>query len=316
MKASNVIDSARSSTTAGPALSVVVVPFGGLENLDRCLSALEAQVNATATEIVVPWPESFHSQHAIAERFPDVLFVGPATSDGHPALRALGCRSATGQIIALTEAQCTPDVGWCAAILGAHSRLTGVVGGVVEKDDADSAAEWAVYLADYGRYMKPAAEGPAASLSDVNVSYKREALMAVQATWVEAFHENAVHEALRERGGSLWLSPMLVVRHRRAVRIVPLLRERFQHARMYATARAANAGMATRMALASGSVILPALLILRVAVVVTRKRRHIGRFFGALPSLAGMAVAWSCGELVGYVTRNPGTPSPLSGSSA
>ena len=316
MSASNASGNFPTTTTDAPVLSVVVVPFGGLENLERCLSALQAQVYSTGGEIVVPWPESFGSCDSMATRFPGVSFSGPATSDEHPALRALGCRSTRGQIIALTEAQCTPDAGWCAAVVECHSRFAGVVGGLVEKDGADSAAEWAVYLADYGRYMRPVAEGLSASLSDVNVSYKRETLMAVQAVWAESFHENVVHDAIRERGAALWLSPLLVVRHHRKVRIGSLLHERSQHGRAYAASRAANTRPATRLALLAGSVILPALLILRVAVMVTQKRRHVRQFFAALPSLSAMAVAWSCGELAGYLTRSPGALSPPSESSA
>jgi len=313
---SNAIGKVTTTTSERLTLSVVVVPFGGLQNLERCLRALETQVRSMAAEIVVPWPQSFRGRHAIAERFPGVRFVGPEPSDAHPALRALGCRSSKGQIIALTEAQCTPDAGWCSAILAAHSRLAGAVGGVVEKDAADSAAEWAVYLADYGRYMQPVAEGPAASLSDVNVSYSREELMAVLPTWAEAFHENAVHDALREHGSSLWLSPMLVVRHRRAVRLVPLLRERFQHARAYAATRVADARISTRVARVAGTAILPPLLIIRVAVIVARRRRHFRQFFRALPSLFALVFAWSCGELAGYVTGSPGVLSPMSEAGA
>ncbi len=295
------------------ALTVVVVPFGGPDVLRNCLDALASQINASgAIEVVVPWPYTFGSVSNFAAGFPSVRFIEPTAVASHAGLRALGCDAASGEILALTEAQCIPDSDWCSAIISAHSGKLATIGGVVEKKVGKSAAEWAVYLADYGRYMNPMTEGPANSLSDVNVSYRTSALHAVRATWAVEFHEHIVHSALRDQGEPLWQSPRLIVRHHRPVRLADLMHERFQHARAYAGTRVATAGFATRFALAAASAVLPLLLILRVALVVARKRRHAARFLVALPSLTVLAIAWSCGELAGYLTSNPGELAPLS----
>ena len=305
------------SASNHPALTVVVVPFGGRDRLANCLGALPSRTRAGgAIEIIVPWPYGSESVIDFAARFPNVRFIESPSMAGHAALRALGCREATGNIVALTEAQCIPDADWCYAILSEHARRLASIGGVVEKYAGESAAEWAVYLADYSRYMSPIPEGPAASLSDVNVSYRRAALLAVQATWVDEFHEHVVHSALRHDGEPLWQSPALIVWHRRSVRLASLMRERFQHARAYAGTRVTTVGFATRLTLAAASAGLPVLLILRVALRVARTRRHAVQFAIALPSLAALAVAWSCGEFAGYLSKKPGELAPLSETQA
>ena len=93
------------------------------------------------------------------------------------------------------------------------------IGGAVEKQTPDKTLSWAFYLADYLRYLDPQ-EGPSDHLTDGNVSYKRAALEKIKHLWAEEFHENVVHAALAGNGGSLWLSPKIIVRQKRPSRSV------------------------------------------------------------------------------------------------
>jgi hypothetical protein len=190
----------------------VVVVFGGLSYLSVCLKALTEQIDVQTPEVIVPWDERLGDVSRFRAEFPGVKFVAVKGRRTYAELRAIGVKQAHGKIVAITEDHCTPNVDWCVQILGAHARPHAAIGGAVEKQAPDTALNWALYLADYLRYMDPVPEGPAQSLTDCNVSYKRAALEAITEIWSNEFHEPSVHGALRARGDSLWLSPGIVAK--------------------------------------------------------------------------------------------------------
>jgi len=273
-------------------LSVVIVTLGGQGDLERCLEALRRQ-GPIELEIIVP-----------------------KSGAPPPALRAAGIREASAPIVALTEDHCIPSPDWAASILRAHAAPSAAAGGSVEKTTPDTALNWAVYLADYLRYAAPLPEGPAAHLTDCNVSYKRAALDRVAACWRDGFHENVVHDALRAAGETLWLAPSIVVAQRRSFRPGAVLRDRLAYGRLFAATRAQRASLAARVVLLASTTLLPALLVARVAVQVIRKRRHAGQFLRSLPWLAVISTAWAVGEFLGYLTARPPASLAAPGESA
>ncbi|MDQ3697852.1 MAG: glycosyltransferase [Gemmatimonadota bacterium] len=288
------------------ALSVVVVPYAGRDYLARCLRALAEQRGVGQPEIIVPADDSTRDVAALEREFPRVRFVRVAGRLGPAALRGAGVRASRGSIVALTEDHCIPSEDWCSGILAAHRAPHAAIGGAVEKEGDDTPLAWALYLCDYGRYMRPLAEGPAAYLTDCNVSYKRAALDSVAEAWKTEFHETAVHWALAARRETLWLSPRIVVRQQRGARFASALGERFVHGWIFAGTRVAATSIARRVASAGTAALLPALLVQRAAANVIRKRRHGGRLVRALPVMLAMTTAWSLGELVGYAAgRGP-----------
>ena len=146
--------------------------------------------------------------------------------------------------------------------------------------------------------------GPADFLSDVNVSYKRSALEAVNDRWRDGYYEPAVHQALRAHGGVLWLDPSIVIEHQRGrLDLLPCLRERYAWARLYAGKRCDELSPHRRAALALLAPLLPALLLARqVRGAWSRRRQENAR---ALPLVAVLLCAWSIGEAVGYWTGRP-----------
>lgn len=286
------------------ALSVVVVLFAGRDYLSRCLTALASQTGlAAAPQVIVAHDPKVGDIRDLASLLPGCELVA-GDPGSHPArLRSLAVTATRGSVIACTEDHCVPDANWCAAVLAAHAASAhAAIGGAVDKVGSDTALNWAAYLCDYGRYMLPLPEGAAEYLTDCNVSYKRAPLMAVRDTWAHEFHETTVNWALRARGESLWLSPLLVVRQQRSLRLAHVLRERFEHGRLFAATRAARNEGPSRLAYAAAALLLPPLLIGRVALGVLRRRRAIGALARALPSMLAVTVAWSAGELAGYLS--------------
>lgn len=299
-----------------PDLSVVIVVLSGPRALDGCLSALTGQVGVPRPEIVVPHDEELTGTRALRNRYPDVRFVAASGRRSYAELRSLGCRSASGRVVAVTEDHCTPDPDWCERLLAHHASGHDVVGGRVERAESNgagpsSALDWAVYVTDFHRYMGPVEPGASSYLTDCNVSYSREALESAATLWEEEFHETTVNWALEEAGRSLHLADDVVVRQHRHLPLAYALSERFAFGRLFASTRVRRLGLPGRMLYAGASALLPGLLTARVLAVVSRKGRHVGRTLRSLPHLVLINTIWAAGEFVGYVTgRSDDLPIP------
>lgn len=300
--------------SSAPALSVVVVVLAGRPYLARCLTALTQQASAPDIEIIVPCDESMDYVPSLRILFPEVQFHCMSGQLTYAELRAAGFRQARGKLVALTEDHCTPAPDWARRIIEAHSGPHAAIGGAVEKREPDTTLNWAVYLCDFSRYMNPVRRGPAFYLTDCNVSYKRAALQKIAEVWAGAFHETAVHSALRARGETLWLSPDILVYQQRDLRLGPALRERYAFGRLFAAIRVAGQPAARRLIYVVFTPILPALLLGRATMNVLRKGRHAGSLLRALPAMALLASVWSFGEFVGYLTGRPRSQESGAGS--
>jgi hypothetical protein len=290
-----------------PLLSVVVVVFAGGRSIKRMLEALQRQEGVRGpVEIIVAMSPGLVNEQTVHSGAPGARLVrGPAGA--HPAeLRALGVRLAAAPIVACTEDHCVPAHDWCARILEAHQGegTPLVIGGAIHKLQPDAAIAWAAYLLEYGRFMPPLAAGPAAYLSDCNVSYKRSALDAITAEWRDAFHETRVHDTIRARAGdgAIVLDPSIVVLQSRHPRFAAFLAERFAHGRLYAQLRAARYSRGQRWAHAVGSLGLAPILVARALQHAWRRGETRAGAVRALPFMTLGALSWSAGEGVGALT--------------
>ena len=292
---------------SSPELSVIIVALDGGANLERCIRALQEQASPPAMEIIVAIESRLHDAQ-MSERFPDVEFIWPSPGRHTFAeLRAAGVRMSSGTIVAITEDQCIPPRDWCANVVAAHrAQPNSAIGGPVDKQGADTALNWAIYLRELGvGYMPPVQDGPSAQLTDCNVTYKRATLDAIADVWRDAFHEPKVHEALAARGEKLWLAAGLLTMQQRSFKLGAALRERYEFGRLYGAMRVANVALEKRLLMAAASLILPLLLVSRVLLTTMRKGRHRAQCVRALPHLLLFASVWSWGELLGYLTALP-----------
>ena len=303
-----------------PRLSVVVALIAGRrDDLERCLAALQAQREPPATEVLVPWDEPCAEVTTLAERFPDVRFLraegldtaaarAGAGREHHDTLRTLGLRAARAPIVALTEDHAVVSETWCAdmvRLLEERPRVA-AIGGAVECGGS-TLLQRAVYYCDFGRYQNPLPEGPAPYVSDSNVAYRRAALDDVADAWRDDYHETIVHWALVARGHELWLTPRSVVWQRRSgLTLRGALAERVVWGRSFAGTRARGISTGARLVYAAFAFVLPLLLTFRLLRGVLRRRRGVGAFLACLPLVLLLQCAWAWGELVGYVTRDPG----------
>jgi hypothetical protein len=301
------------NSSPDPKLSVVVIVLAGGHHLERCLEALRRQESSPSMEVIVPHREGMPSADSLGARFPEVRFLPMPGRSSYAQARTAGLRSARGEILAITEDQCIPPPQWCANVVAAHAGPHVAVGGPVEKQEPDTPINWSIYLRELGTYMPPVHEGPSECLTDCNVSYKREALEAIAALWQGAFHEPQVHAALREHGGTLWLSPSMLTFQQRAMQLGPAILERYEFGRLYGSLRVETASPLRRLALALATPLLPIVLLGRVILTVLRKRRHVAACIRALPYLVLFSLAWSWGECLGYLTGRASPKGAASG---
>ncbi len=291
------------SVPGAVSLSVIVVRFAGGDAITQTLYALTPQVSAVAGEIVVAHRGDDPPSAAHRAAYPAVRWLAGGVDASPARLRSAGVRASAGEIVACTEDHCIPAPDWSSCLLAAHTRVHAVVGGAIDKAPSTSGAAWAAYLLDYARYMSPLPAGPSEHASDCNVSYRRHDLDDVATTWQDEFHETTVQWALATRGVGVQLDPAIVVRQHRDVVLAQYLRERRAHGRIYANTRIAGASFATRARFAALALLLPPVIVLRVRRLIASRGAT-----GAVPGsawgpLARAALAWSAGELDGYVGR-------------
>jgi hypothetical protein len=53
------------------------------------------------------------------------------------------------------------------------------------------------------------------------------------------------------------------------------------------------------------ALLVPVILVVRVALHIYRKRRFIDQFVFSFPALVMISLAWGWGELLGYLTGRP-----------
>ena len=290
-------------------LSVVALAFGG--GLSRCLAALQPQADALNAEVIVPHDSTLEDVSSLQRSFPAARFVELSGTRTPAELRATGAAMSTGNVIAFLEGHCRPGPDWCARILAAHHASHAAIGGPIEKglpDEGgnDTSLNWSVYLADYSRYMLPLPEGATHALSDCNVSYKRSALEATRAQWATEFHENVINGALRAKGETLWFDPAITVFEQRQLSIGAALRDRFSFGRLFGSTRVPGVAFPKRLAWSAAALLMPPLLVARVAGNLQRRGRHRGQLLRCLPSLTMISAAWMAGEAVGYLTGTAG----------
>lgn len=287
----------------GPRVSISVVGICSAVHLARCLEAIEAQEGLDAApDVVVAHDPHIAGIDDLAPRFPGVRFVCNDDQRTPLELASRALREATGDVILLTEDHCIPRPDWARTLLAAVGEGRAAVGGRVEALPGATSTDWAFYFVDFFRYAAPVAAGPSPTLTVCNAAYERCKLEAVRPLWEVFFHETAIHDALAQRFGSLWLVPASEVAMGRHVRLVDALYERYAFGRLFGCTRL-EFRPEKRPFYSLAAVVLPLLLAGRMARKACESRTLARSFVRSFAPLALMVLAWSLGEWLGYLTK-------------
>lgn len=301
-----------SGGAGAPALPVTVgvVTICGAPHLRRCLAAVGRQEDAPRAEILVAAAPGLSGiEEAVAAVEGARLCRG---ADGSPPeLAAAVAGEARGEIVALTEDHCEPGPRWIASLTAALREDRAAAGGPIRIDPSVSRVAWALSYSDLFRYEGSLPSGPVGALSVCNVAYRRADLGAIAHLWRRRFVEAEVHEALRRRGGTLWLVTEAAVRTRREARLRAGLAERAAFGRLFGALRAATMSRPRAVAHAALGPAVPLVLLARMARKAASNPTLAGPFLAALPLVTLFTLAWAWGEWVGHLTRHPPEPRAL-----
>ncbi len=299
-------------------LTILITVVSGKKALSNCLKALYFQVDFDDTEIIVPFDKWSESVGELKREFPEVNFhyiedLGLAASDKitshqhrlYDRRRSVGLNLSSGKIIAMTEDHAIPAKDWCQQILKLHEQPFGVIGGAVE-NRIDNPLNWAWYYCDFGRYGKPLADIEPEYVSDINVAYKRDAIMSVRNLWQETYSETTVHWAMRSQGEKFLLDERMVVYQKRPkIKLSKAFRERIDWGRIFAETRAKKMAFSKRLIYSAGATLLPPLLLFRLFKHMKRQKRTFQQIAKTLPVALILLTGWSLGEMFGYLRREP-----------
>jgi hypothetical protein len=212
-----------------------------------------------------------------------------------PDLWKAGIDATTGELVAVTIAQCVPAPGWLPALVGALDPLSVAAGGPVVLRSRRPVVTAAFYLR-YSSYRRPFSRREALDVPGDNAIYRRSALDAVRDVWRHGFWENEVNVALRARGETLVLDPRPVVALRTVGGFRAFWRQRVRHGRVFGAWRAATGAGRWRAVLAP---LVPLGMLTRIVRRVPSGERL--RFAVALPFLVAFVLAWVAGETIGLL---------------
>ena len=285
-------------------VTVAVVSICSASHLARCLDALDRQENAPPFEVLVVYDPHLKDVPVLRQRYPGVRMVANEGQRTPLELASRAIREAAGEFILLTEDHCEPCSDWVRCLCEAQTEDRAAVGGVVHSD-AESSIDWAFYYVDFYRYVKPVLARPVPTLTVCNVAYRRTYLNQIKPLWKTIFHETAINDALRDRFGSLWITPKAEVKMRRHVRLADALYERYAFGRLFGYTRMNFVSRSRCAYYTVFAPLLPFLLFSRMTIKALSRRHILAVFVRALPPLILMILAWSWGEWLGYVTRRP-----------
>lgn len=283
-----------------PRLSVVIVSVNGLGCIAECLEKLEALREREQMEVLVLDRRTDATARTIAERFPWVTLRAGLLGKSIPELRWEGMRAARGEWIAIIEDHCMVSRHWAAEILRLTDAAYGVVGGPVENGARERILDWAFFLAEYGPCMPPLREGETEAVPGNNAAYRRSLLPLDESKWAGAW-ESFLQNELRKRGVRIFLSPAMLVYHKKSFRLGEMLEQRFLYSRSFAAMRANGMPGGKRALYAVLSLALPPVLLWRILRCVLSKRRNFRQLLLGLPAIILFVLSWAAGEIVGYL---------------
>lgn len=285
-----------------PELSVVLAATTDERYLGTCLDALVRQAGDVSAEVIVCARSNSPSAQLVDAKYPEVRLIVADQLSSVAELRALGVRAAYGRLIAITEDHCIPPPDWFVTIRQAHvNHLGPAIGGAVDNGATERLVDWAVFFCEYSNFMSPAPRGIVHDLPGPNVSYKREALVALDVLTGTEFWETVVHGQVERAGETLWSDPSIRMLHRKHFATRSFLAERYHYSRSFAGRCAATISPMRRLGYTLLTPLLPPLLVRRISQRVLSRRRYTPIFLRTLPYLVLFTLVWAWGEAVGYL---------------
>ena len=282
-----------------PQLSVVIPSVNGEPWILHCLERLHRQTAADSLEIIVCDRLPDDTAETIRKRFPGVR-VEPSPRDASiPALRWQGMKRARAQIIAVIEDHSLPPPEWAREVIEGHRLPYEIVAGAVENRSRETLFDWAFFLLEYAPFMPPVAAAVVPVAPGGNISYKKSVLPLGEDRFASLW-ENFLLDELQARGARIYLHPPMGVGHGNPFTFREFAKQRYLFSRSFAAMRLQRAPRFRRLIFGAGAgLVLPLLLLIRLARTVWAKGRNRRELVLGLPWVLPLVCCGVVGEMLG-----------------
>ncbi len=286
----------------GTRISIVNIDVDGPPGLTKSLEALAEQSARHNAEVIVV--SRAGSKLRRLPRLNGLVNIIQLHTDGPlgiPAMRALGMRRASGELVAFTESRCVASSNWLDEIVVACSKDFAGIGGAIEPAKFSRLVDWAVFICEYHSAMLPLEASETRGLPGNNSVYWKTSLEALEPSLLDNYWESFFQGELQARGERLMQVPAMVVRKEKRFTFGYFMRQRFHFSRSFAGMRRARLSGGRRLMYLAGSPLIPALMLWRIGREVFRKKRFRMLFLLSLPLLGAFLTSYAVGEFAGYL---------------
>jgi len=284
-----------------PLVSIVIASVNRMPMIGECLDAIVSQKGDVPYEVLVVDRCGEPTRAEIRTRFPrhNVTVIAAPEGTSIPKLRAIGMERAKGRLIAILEDHVNVVPSWLAGVQRLHRGGHQVMGGPVENAAVDRITDWAVFFCEYAWFMSPTPLGHVAAIAGSNAVYDRLALERIGAALQDEVWEGFLHQKLAALGIPFHCDPALAVQHKKEFGFWYFMSQRYHYSRSFAGTRLAEGAAWKRLAYAGATVLLPPLLLWRMAATIWPKRAYRRTFLAAAPLICVFLVSYAWGEAVG-----------------
>lgn len=292
------------SSKNNPELSVILVGSEGYGSIARVAEHLRRQTVASSIELILIGPcaeRMTRDARRLDGFFHSIKAIEVGVIDNVDTAAAPGISAASAPLVAIVEDHAFPAPGWANAIVEAHKAGPWVaVGSMVKNANPSSTLSWANQMMSYGEWTEPVQSGQTQSISRHNVSFKTEAVRAIDDLERQLGRDGNLLGALLKTGGTFFLEPRAAVEHVNPSRWDSTLLLRIEAGRLAAAKRSAREGWSPvrRLVYVACGPLIP----------LMRARPHMAKVLStARPaSLGKMAAALAIGSILDGIGQTIG----------
>ncbi len=287
-----------------PGLSIIIVSYNASRTIARCLAALEQQTVKSGVEIIVVDSSTDDTADIISAGFPSVHLHTFAARKYPGDARNYAISQARSNLLAFIDADCLARPDWAQQILAAHQTDRAAIGGVIDNANPNHLVGWVYYFCEFAAWMPGSKPGVVEEIPGACLSFRREMFDRYGPFLGGTYcSDTAFHWRMARDGHRPWLDPTIRIAHINPTRLWALWRHEVHHGRYFASVRVEEQAFSPlrRLVYIVAAPLLPFLLFSRIAVCVCKKGRYRCRFLCLAPLVLLGKMAWSWGELQGYL---------------
>jgi GT2 family glycosyltransferase len=299
-------------------VSVIIVSYNAAHTIEACLHSLESQVCQTDSraEVILVDSSTDTTAQIVAAHFPWVRLIVSLERKYPGDARNLGIAQAHGELLAFVDADCIVGESWLAEIIKAHNSDSLAIGGSVDNANPESYVGWGYYFCEFTRWAPQMPAGELVEAPTCALSIKRQAYERYGPFQEGAYcSDTHFNWRLGRAGHRPFFQPAVRVRHINLVNLKKFLLHEVEHGRAFGSLRVLEEDFSRLKSLVYGvgALLLPGLLLARVAQRVMLHNIYRDQFIRALPVVVLGLSAWSWGELLAYLSAaRPTTVSTVS----